>query len=112
MQIPMVKTLLTYRRIFEQKNVVCEYIEDDLLKAEKQSYLGFKLQEILNKHNPYNSEKKVFIESTYREGDGSYGINYYDEYGNKLYVVDVLISNVLEFDGKVFELKEVKEVER
>lgn len=99
MEIPMIKTLLTYRHFPEKISVLCDY----LAKSDNK-YGDIEFQHEIKYRNPFDFDDG-YSEIYYRDGDGTYAITYYEN-GEQIRLIDVFVTHVLEFGGKIFELKE------
>lgn len=103
MQIPMIKTLLKFRHYPDEKNVLCDYlVEND------DKFGAIDLQMNVYNRNPFEfyDDDDIQSEIYYRHADGTYAIVYHDRKGNQVRLIDVFVIHVLEFKGKIFELKE------
>jgi hypothetical protein len=99
MEIPTIKTLLTYRHYPEKKTVLCDY----LIKGDSK-YSAIELEQAIHSRNPFEFDDDN-SEIYHRDADGSYAITYYEN-GKQIRLIDAFVTHVLEFKGNIFELKE------
>lgn len=97
MEVPMIKTLLTFIKGDEKKSILCEYMGDI-----NDTYGRIKFQNAILSRNPfgYNPDSEI-----HEKTDNNYIIESYEN-RTVLDSVEVIVAVVLEFKGRIFELKE------
>ncbi|MGD6876894.1 hypothetical protein [Bacillus infantis] len=102
MDIPLIKTLLKYRKFdegeFITKNVTLKYIDD----LDEQKAIEF----IIEMENPFEEKGGNFRYQCKKRDDNSYCLTVYDDKYQMVRIIEVFIKSTLEFRGKLFELKE------
>ena len=98
MVIPTIKTLIVYNHDGGEKRVLSDLFED---KHSKYGYLEY--QRELESKNPFEINRGNSEIS--QKSDTLYEIGFYEGV-NKVASVKVNVVSVLEFQGRIFELKE------
>ncbi|MCU7667678.1 hypothetical protein [Bacillus thuringiensis] len=97
MEVPMIKTLLTFIKGDEKKAILCDYMGDT-----NDTYGRIKFQNAILSRNPFGHIPDSEI---HEKTDNNYIIKSYEN-GTVLDSVEAIVTVVLEFKGRTFELKE------
>ena len=97
MQIPTIKTLITYIKTDEVKKVLCNIeLGDD-------KYAQIDYEHDIISRCPF--DEIMYPDEIHKIYDGAYEITHYED-DMSMYKVDVIVNHVLEFNGKIFLLQE------
>lgn|SRR6185312_2747048 len=98
MIVPTVKTLITYMKDDETIKVLSD------IKMGDDKYASIEYEHDIMARCPFDDSK--YHEEIHQVRDNIYEIVHYD-YVEPMYKIDVVVNHVLEFDGKIFLLKEI-----